>query len=207
MEQFRQFEKISRSPGQQLALSLIAAMRVAGPIRDDGKAGPIRAVAVQQDTGIARSTLRALKETSGEREPNPDLRTLCRLADFLGIPVAFLLMRPKDWDAMRLAINGIQDPLRAADRLVGDRVFGGPEIAEKVLKACGVHPECPPLGVSTDERELARLNARNEWRRRTSHVVAALAQPAACNRGAHVQLTAFAASFVNQTTPSDPANS
>lgn len=207
MDNARQFAQVSRAPGQQLALNIIAALRVAGPMRDDGKAGPLRAVAVQQDTGIARSTLRALKNMSGKSEPNPDLRTLCRLADFLGIPVAFLLMRPKDWDTMRLAIDGIRDPLRAADRLIGDRNFGGPEIAEKVLKECGVHPERPPLGAYTDEREQARLSARNEWRRRTSHVVAAIAQPAACNRAAHVVLTAFAASFANQATPSDPANS
>ena len=207
MDKARQFAQISHAPGQQLALNLIAALRVAGPISVDGKAGPIRAVTVQQDTGIARSTLRALKNTSAKSEPNPDFRTLCRLADFLGIPVAFLLMRPKDWDTMRLAIDGLRDPLRAADRLVGDRNFGGTEIAEKVLKECGVHPERPPLSTYTDEREHARLNARNEWRRRTSHVVAALAQSAACNRAAHVMLTAFAASFVNQATPCDPANS
>lgn len=205
MDKARDFAQISHAPDKQLALSLIAALRVAGPMREDGKAGPLRAVAVQKGTGIARSTLRALKDLSGKSEHNPDFRTLCRLADFLGIPVAFLLMRPRDWDAMRLAIDGIRDPLRAADRLVGDSIFGGPEIAEKVLKECGVHPERPPIGAYTNEQEQARLSARNERRRRTSHVMAALAQPAACNRAAHVLLTAFAASFVNHATPTDPA--
>lgn len=190
--------------GRQLALNLSAALRVAGPRRENGKPGPLRSVDVQRNTGIARSTLRTLKSAEVEHDPNPDLRTLNRLATMLGIPIAFLLMRPEDWNAIRMAVDGIRDPLEAAHRL-GEADYFGTDYIEKMLRACGVHPDRPPIGDYKDSQELDRMAARNEWRRRTSQVMAALTRPASRERASQDMLAAFVASFVNQATPSDPS--
>lgn len=186
--------------GRQLAMNLTAALRVAGPQRQNGRPGPLRPVAVHRQTGIARSTLRQLMSADAGHDPNPDLRTLSRLAATLGIPVAFLLMRPKDWKTIQMAVDGIRDPLKAAGQLSEEELFGT-DYVEKILCMCGVHPDRPPIGCYEDSDELDRMTARNEWRRQASQVMAALTRPASHIRSSREMLAAFAASFVNQTTP------
>ena len=196
----------AESIGSQLTMNLAASMRVAGAARDDGKAGSLSSSELQRRTGIARSTYRAIKSPVEGHEPNPDLRTLSRLADELDIPVAFLLMRPKDWEALLRTLDGLADPLRAAERIVNGDYWlrGSADLVERVLRECRVHPELPPMNAIKDEVEQARLNARNEWRRRISHVLSALTLQAAHDRQSLVTLAALTASYVNQATPNDP---
>lgn len=192
------------SIGRQFALNLDSALKVAGPQRDDTKPSAIRSSVVQRLTGIARSTLRALKSPSAEHDPNPDLRTMERLADMLGIPVAFLLMRPQDWKALRLALEGIETPFGAAGRLDVE-AFESTGYIETILVKSGVHPDRPEWGGFVDKTETNRVNRRNEWRRRVSHVMAALTRQAMKEPESQVSLAAITASFVNVTTPKDPA--
>ena len=194
----------SSNTSKQLALSILAAMRVAGPHRDDGSPSRLSAAAVQRETGIARSTLRTLRQATSEAGANPDLHTLTRLADALGIPVAFLLMRPQDWDSLQRAVFEAPQHLAAANELRGSSAVVAGDLAENVLRRSGVHPEQPPIGDYGDKAELARMKARNEWRRRTCTVAAALMQQAARSRNSQIALTALAAAFANQSTPHDP---
>lgn len=192
-----------RTPKQQLALSVIAALRVAGPGLS-GNASKLRPVDVMRRTGMSRSTLRPLLDTSERGHRNADLGTLQKLAQAIGVPMAFLLMTPADWRVLVKAIGAFSDHQAAAHGLVDDALVG-PAVAEAILKRCKVHPERPPLGVPFAPEEIDRLNARNEWRRRCSLVMAALAQPAA--RGDPrdlVDLTALAAALANEMTPYDP---
>lgn len=188
----------------QLAKNLQVSMSVAGATREDGSAGPLSTAELQRRTGIARSTYRAIVSPVKGRKPNPDLRTLCRLADELGIPVAFLLMLPKDWTALLKTLDGLADPLRAAERIIKGNERGSADLAERILRECRVHPERPPMSAAKDETGQARLEARNEWRRRTSHVLSSLMLQEYHDRQSLVMLAALTASYVNQSTPSDP---
>lgn len=193
----------ARTPKQQLALSVTAALRVAGPGRE-GKPKKLRQVDVMRRTGMSRTTLKPLLDLNESSQRNPDLTTLHKLAQAIGVPLAFLLMTPTDWRVLIKAIGAINDHQSAANGLVADEL-GNPELAEAVLRRCKVHPDRPPLGVAPDPQENKRLDARNEWRRRCCLVMAAIAQPAARgDRKSFVDLTALAASLANEMTPYNP---
>ena len=193
-----------RTPKQQLALSVTAALRVAGPARA-GKPNKLRQIDVMRLTGMSRTTLRPLLDTTESSQRNPDLTTLNKLAQAIGVPLAFLLMTPTDWRVLIKAIGAIADHQAAANGLVTD-ALGSPTLAEAVLKRCKVHPERPPFGADYDLQEIKRLDARNEWRRRCSLVMAALAQPASRgDRKSFVDMTALAAALANEMTPYNPA--
>lgn len=195
---------LTLTPKQQLALSVTAALRVAGPARA-GKPNKLRQIDVMRLTGMSRTTLRPLLDTTAPSRRNPDLATLNKLAEAIGVPLAFLLMTPTDWRVLIKAIGAISDHQAAAHGLVSD-ALGSPALAEAVLKRCKVHPERPPLGVDYNLKEIKRLDARNEWRRRCSLVMAALTQPAARgDRKSFVDMTALAAALANEMTPYNPA--
>lgn len=155
-------------------------------------------------TGMSHTTLRPLLDSTESSQRNPDLVTLQKLAQVIGVPLAYLLMTPEDWRALIRATGAINDYQSAANGLVTDELEG-PEIAEAVLKRCKVHPDRPPIGVAHTPDEITRLEVRNEWRRRCSLVMAALAQPAARgDRKYIVDLTALAAALANEMTPYNP---
>ncbi|MDF5852381.1 helix-turn-helix transcriptional regulator [Pseudomonas aeruginosa] len=147
--------------GQYFSDNLCAVLAVAGKPRDNGTAGPITATRIQRETGVARSTLRALKSQRGEVAANPDLDTLDRIADVLGVPPAFLLMRPQDWVALANAMGSINDYLAAAVKLHNDGQldFGSP--VEKVLRECKVHPDARPMGLAPLQRSSAQPRGMN----------------------------------------------
>lgn len=186
------------STAKQLVRNLATALEVAGNARRDGQVRPLRAVDIQRSQGIARSTLAALLNPLGEGDINPDLRTLTRLADALGIPVAFLLMRREDWQTLGLAINDLPDPVSAAEMFIGDKLNHEHDLPALVLKKCGLHPEKIPEGIGADPAEQSRIQARNEQRRRTSHVLGTLMLPSSLDRKSNVLLTALAGSLANQ---------
>lgn len=128
--------KIAASASRALSDNLRVALAVAGPEREDGTASPLRNAQVQRDCGIARSTLEALK--SGATE-NPDLRTLERLADEMGVPLAFLLMRPEDWANLARAAKEAPTHERAMLRTVDEETLSHSVLKEfdhPGVKAC-----------------------------------------------------------------------
>lgn len=58
-------------------------------------------------TGIARSTIIKFLSKDGVGKANPDMRTLCRLAEVLNVPPAFLLMTHEDWTRLGSALDGL----------------------------------------------------------------------------------------------------
>ncbi|HEY9267959.1 MAG TPA: helix-turn-helix transcriptional regulator [Methylotenera sp.] len=48
-------------------------------------------------SGVARSTIAKYSAPGDSNAINPDLSTICRLADSLNVAPAFLLLRPEDW--------------------------------------------------------------------------------------------------------------
>lgn len=195
----------SRKTKRQLSQNVKAALLVAGE-SVEGKAAKLRPIDVMRKTGISRTTLRPILEDGDNSERTPDLETITKLADLLGVPVAFLLMTADDWRMLIRAMNSLSHYQKAADVLVGDGL-GNAAMAEQVLRRCKVHPEVPPLGASPDPVEAKRLDARNHLRRRNSLVVSALAQPA--SRGERqliVDLTALASALAVEMTQYNAAD-
>ncbi|HKR46745.1 MAG TPA: helix-turn-helix transcriptional regulator [Paraburkholderia sp.] len=192
--------------GQCFSDNLTAMLAVGGKQRASGLPGPLSSASVQRRTGIARSTLRALKKArTADAHVNPDLGTISRIADALGVPPAFLLMRPQDWAEIALAIGDSTDYLIAATRLQQEDQFWAKNPIEKVLRACKVHPDARPIGVGASP-EVDRVNARDEWRRRSSHKFDALMLRHAPAGPIRALLTAIASAMVSRTTPHNPDN-
>jgi len=86
-----------------MAEAIRRAMRVAS-VDDSGELVPLSQTDLAEQSKVGRSTLAKYLGASPE-EPvaNPTLDVLCRLADTLGVPPAFLLMRPKDWACIATA--------------------------------------------------------------------------------------------------------
>lgn len=189
----------SQNIGLVLAINLTNVLSVAGSIGEDGKPKRIRPTDLQRATGIARSTLRPLLKDAG-REANPDLKTLCKIADEVGIPVGFLLIAPQQWATLMQAISDMPTMLAAADALETKRRIHEPLDAEKVLNHAGVHPITPPRGEAQGgtSARLDDLKLKNAQTTRSAAIVAALLQSAAQTPEARKQLTALAASLANR---------
>jgi transcriptional regulator with XRE-family HTH domain len=189
----------SQNIGLVLAINLTNVLSVAGSIGEDGKPKRIRPTDLQRATGIARSTLRPLLKDAG-REANPDLKTLCKIADEVGIPVGFLLIAPQQWATLMQAISDMPTMLAAADALETKRRIHEPLDAEKVLNHAGVHPIMPPRGEAQGgtSARLDDLKLKNAQTTRSAAIVAALLQSAAQTPEARKQLTALAASLANR---------
>jgi transcriptional regulator with XRE-family HTH domain len=78
--------------------ALNRALRVSGE-SEEGLPERMTQVELVKRTGMARSTLaKYLADELDDDFPiNPDLKMLCRLAEALNVPPAYLLMRPEDW--------------------------------------------------------------------------------------------------------------
>lgn len=194
---------------QSLRMNIKAALSVSGPERDDGRAGGWKDTDIYRQTGLARSTLRAIRQAEEGLEPKPDLRTLSKLADLLGIPVAFLLMTPEDWELLIKAIDDLEPMLESADKLLRDG-FGNHTTVRQVLEQVRVFSPPRLPNATPDPKEKARLDNDVERRRRISHTLGALMlrQPEyKALHGQHLLLVALAASLTNrikQPTDKDP---
>jgi len=183
----------------QLAANIRDALHVAGAPDASGNPRPLRSVTLQQRTGIARSTLRALKNCGEPAGPNPDLHTLSRLAEGLGIPLAFLVMRPEDWRTLAQAINNLPEMTAAAEAEIGNGSLQVPAgTPERVLRALRVQPEPVPYSLGLGAEEVVTVERRNERRRRASHVLGTLMLRGAPDRDTKVLQTALAASLAHQ---------
>ena len=93
----RLFQRTRRSLGDNVS----RAKSVAGGEQDDGTPQKIKQEALAAQAGISRATLNnilgARNSKGGHLTVNPKLRDICGLAQALGVPPAFLLMRPEDW--------------------------------------------------------------------------------------------------------------
>ncbi|BDU18121.1 helix-turn-helix domain-containing protein [Lysobacter auxotrophicus] len=93
-----------------------------------------------EHAGLSRSSIAKLLALGDEA--NPTLKTICQLADGLGVPPALLLMRDRDWQVLATAIF-------EHERLVGYETFR--ELAERIRKRTDHSP-----GASVEHgRELA----------------------------------------------------
>ncbi|MCZ8158387.1 MAG: helix-turn-helix transcriptional regulator [Rhizobiaceae bacterium] len=82
-----------------------AIRRIAGAkpeIDNEGERVVVSQEQLAEHAGISRSSLtKILKQEEGA---NPGLKTICQLAEALGVPPAFLLMRDRDWKVLAEAV-------------------------------------------------------------------------------------------------------
>lgn len=199
----RSSESPPKPLGRFFSENLNAVLAVAGKQRDSGAPGPVTSTRLKAETGVARSTLRALKSLEDDSAANPDLHTLERIADALGVPPAFLLMRPQDWLALGNALGDIGHYLPAAGKLQQDGLLEARSPVEKVLRASDMHPDRRPTAVGASP-EVARANARDEWRRRHCLTLDALILRKIRTPNTRVALAAIAGALVVRATPNDP---
>lgn len=101
---------------QALRGNLLRALAVSEHAQDAPAAMSQEELAAR--SGIARSTIIKFLSREGVQRANPDMRTLCRLAEVLNVPPAFLLMTHEDWTRLGSALQGLSlylqdEPARA----------------------------------------------------------------------------------------------
>lgn len=195
----KQPSKRGMSISQVLAGNLTIALKVAGPAGEQDRPTRHTLSAMQLSTGIARSTMRKLRQGNADAS-NPDLNTLCRIAEELRIPVAFLLMGRQEWKTLLSAFQAALGPdfHAAADQQQARHGLGTPQAGLRILRALGVYPLPRPAIV--DERDQLELDVRARQDaafRRATLVTAALMQSAETGPLSLKQLTLLAASHAN----------
>lgn len=203
--------KLNRTAAQSFTANLDAALKVGGmENQDNGLPQPLAAAFLQRETGVARTTLRALRAPKSGEEVNPDLRTICRLAEALGIPPAFLLMRPQDWNALGQTLAALPDyaggAIDAHNELPGQAHLNFANsltnVVLETLRHLKIHGERPPPGAShgaTADNDARR--AREEYRRKSSFQWKALISQEGIDQNYAVAFTALTAGMVNVLTP------
>lgn len=96
----------TKSLHSSVAQSFVRAIRrISGAkpaIDEDGEPTKLSQEQLAEEAGMARSSLtKLLKQDDGA---NPTLKSICQIADALGVPPAFLLMRERDWKVLAAAV-------------------------------------------------------------------------------------------------------
>jgi transcriptional regulator with XRE-family HTH domain len=115
----RPSHRLLRQTSKSFGESVLRAMLVSAE-NIEGNPKKMTQQQLAEKSGVGRSTI-AKYSTSRDDENvvvNPDLETICRLADALNVSPAFLLMRPDDWSRLAQAAmffsSAINDPKFAA---------------------------------------------------------------------------------------------
>ena len=130
-----------------LVETLRRTMRVA-EVDEMGEFHPMKQTTLSDQTGVGISSVRKYLRRGSGVKVNPSLENLCRIADILKVPPAFLLMRPQDWT--RLASAAEWWP-----RLATDVSYG--ELVEEMWRQA----DCSPASTASAAQELAALMGLN----------------------------------------------
>lgn len=154
--------------------SLVNAIRVAR-LDEDGEPTKITQHELAQRSGVARSTIAKYVSHNARStgEINPDLETICRLAQALNVPPALLLMRDGDWrrlaQAAGMLAQALADPrILELSHGLRDQPHASPVAHAKTGLQIGERLGiCPPASVdkSASEIETQQLRLQLEVRR------------------------------------------
>lgn len=199
-------ERRLRERKKHIAFNMNAALLFASACTH-GTPHKAKKAEVMQRTGIARTTLMSLMD--GDDLRHADIPTLQKMADYVGVPLPFLLMSPGEWMAMARVCESFATYQLAA-QAQRTAMTHDPKQAEAILRDCKVHPTQPPMGLDPTTPEFQRgqaaLQSINDWRQRCSLMLAAMAQSAAKgHQESGVRLTALAAALSNELTAQNTA--
>nr|WP_314623310.1 hypothetical protein [uncultured Noviherbaspirillum sp.] len=140
---------------EAIAHNLEAVLEVVGG--DSYQSRPLNLARLHAETGIAKSTLFKISRKKSARESaNPDLETLCRIAEALKIPPGFLLMDRKDISALIGALDGLSMALDSPQlQPVITKSTAGEmsEIGLRLAEALKLYPESEPMMAAKDSPE------------------------------------------------------
>lgn len=155
----------------------------------------LEVAATEKDEDVKRMSLTALQNKStihrttlsnfaDNKNPNPDLKTICKLAHALNVPPAFLLMTHDDWRQLISAINIMQNTVQADSKLssyVKASIKSEKATAGlKLVKMLKMYPDKQerPDDVDYQQRESIEqdLNRRNDIKRQSVLAMTAIAQ-------------------------------
>lgn len=192
-----QFSLLCRS----ILKNINAALSVGGPERDDGHAGRLRDTHIHRTTGISRSTLRLIRKANQEDVLTPELSTLHRLSELLGVPLSFLIMTPEDWTIIINAIGDLNYMGEAANKSIKGEMVSHSSV-RKILAEGKMLITSKPCDASLNVQEIERLNRINDNRRRISHIIGSLMLMKSSSRGRsqnhEFAIVTLAASITNQ---------
>lgn len=173
-----------------------AALKVGGYSTKDGKIKPLTDTAVQQKTGIARSTIRTLRTVESDNV-NPDFGTLKKLANSLGVPLAFLLMTGEDWELIFKSFGALNQ--FAIDPSQPKKLYRTAETAyQNVHRALDEGKAFQQkLHISYDQADLKSMNDFNESLSRMGGVIGALLL-SSHEKYTSIEYIALAAALANQ---------
>ncbi len=196
-KQHDKFSTLCRS----ILRNINAALSVGGPERDDGHAGRLRDTYIHKATGISRSTLRLIRKINQDEKLSPDLSTLHRLSELLGIPLPFLIMTPDDWNIIIKAIGDLNYMGEAANKSIkGDQISHSS--VKKILMEGKMLITSKPCEESPNPKEIEHLDRINDNRRRVSHIIGSLMLMHSPSRirsqNQELALVTLAASITNQ---------
>lgn len=172
---------------EAIAHNLEAVLEVAGG--DTYQSKPMKLAQLHAETGIAKSTLFKISRTESAREQaNPDLETICRVAEALKIPPGLLLMDRRDIGALIGALDGLSMALDSPQLqpVIGKSTAGEmSEIGLRLAEALKLYPESEPMMAAKDSLEYREQKSevanRNENTRRAILSTTALLQSQARN--------------------------
>lgn len=143
---------LHREVAQSFAKALRRAIRVAG--RDDeGNLHNLSQTTLAKKANISRAKLTRFISPKENEPGNPDLRTICALARELGVPPALLLLRPKDWQTLGVAMaqfaaySGHSDFVAWEERFASRSNLGPEETVratEDLARVLSIYPETFP---------------------------------------------------------------
>lgn len=165
--------------GHALGANMLAARNVAATGKDE-VVTPMSEMALHKKSKISRDVL---SRYADNKTPNPDLKTICKLAHALNVPPAFLLMTSDDWRRLIGAINDMQKNVQNT----GGAQFVKASIKSQKLKAglaiakkLNMYPDkCDDSGDvdwQTWETREQDINRRNDIKRQSILAMTAIAQ-------------------------------
>lgn len=164
-----------RSVSQSFTEAMRRAMRVAAE-DEEGEPGPMSKTDLAENARVGRSTLSSyLAATTDGPAVNPTLDVICRLAATLGVPPAFLLLRPRDWASIATStlafLHALRDPEFAAmlTRLQNAESTTSPEVARAAIELGEL------LNTVEDSRDTRLPKEVREFRRASKASTAAIA--------------------------------
>jgi transcriptional regulator with XRE-family HTH domain len=176
--------KLMRQVSDSFVDGFRRAMRVSSE-DVEGAVVPLTQQKLAERSGVGRTTIARYvsMESDDEETVNPDLKTICRLADALNVPPAFLLMRPEDWSHLAQAVmyfsSATQDAKfnALANEITELRSSSPVDVASaglRLAKKFDVYEEAPKA-LGLDNAVLKQIESRN--RRVRSGILATAALP------------------------------
>ena len=188
-------EDMSSKNTKQIKENILSILKVGGPLSEQGEHKKLTDTEIQKKTGIARSTIRNIKSNTDE-ELNSDLKTLSKIADLMGIPLAFIIMTTEDWDMIFQAFSSMRHFLldEKKDIINKNPIYSHKNIKESLIKSKILNRSLNVKNLSDQDN---KLHSFNDDLLRCGAIIGALLLKNE-NKCSNIEHIAFATSLANQ---------